>query len=88
LTLHTLESVREVSLPIEGQTKERTNGVGGTNMGSTNTIEDDMGHPGIDSNQMPTIRSLQNSSYNHIHTNQVKGLTKTDIDGSYEGRPM
>jgi hypothetical protein len=52
---YTLESVREESLPIEGQTENGTNGVKGTNMGSTNTIEDHMGHPGIDSNQMPTI---------------------------------
>jgi hypothetical protein len=52
---YTLESIREVSLSIEGQTKDGTNGVEGINMGSTNTIEDNMGCPGIDSNQMPMI---------------------------------
>jgi hypothetical protein len=52
---YTLESIREESLPREGQIENGTNRVKGTNVGSTNTIEDDMGCPGIDSNQMPTI---------------------------------
>jgi hypothetical protein len=55
LLFYTRGSVREVSLRIKGQTKEGTNGTGGMNMGLTNTIEDDMGCPRIDSNQMPTI---------------------------------
>jgi hypothetical protein len=57
-------------------------------MGLTNTIEDDMGHPGIDSNQMPTIRSLHNSGHNNNHTSQAKALTEMDIDGSYRERSM
>jgi hypothetical protein len=52
-------------------------------MGSKNTIEDDMGRPGIDSNQMLMIRSLHNSGHNNNHTNQDKALTETDVDGSY-----
>jgi hypothetical protein len=55
LLFYTRKSVREVSLMIKGQTKEGTNGDVGMNMGSMNTIEDDMGRPGIDSNQMLTI---------------------------------
>jgi hypothetical protein len=55
LLFYTRESVKEVSLTIKGQTKERTNRVVGMTVGSTNTIGDDMGRPRIDSSQMPTI---------------------------------
>jgi hypothetical protein len=44
---YTLKSIREVSLPLEGQTKDGMNRVEGTNMGSTNTIEDDMECPNV-----------------------------------------
>jgi hypothetical protein len=47
-----------------------------------------MGCPEIDSNQMPTIRSLCNSFNNNIRANQVKGLTETNTDGSSEVQPM
>jgi hypothetical protein len=53
--LYTLESVKEVSLPAHGQTKDRTNGVEGTNVGLMKTIGDDTGCPGIGSSQIPTI---------------------------------
>jgi hypothetical protein len=82
--LYTLGSINKVSLPTEGQTKDSTNGVDGTNMGSTNTIEDNMGRPGIDSNQMPTILSLQQFISNNAHTHLVTLLTETTIAGSYE----
>jgi hypothetical protein len=62
-------------------------GVGRTNVGLANIREGDMGRPRIDSNQMPTIRSLCNSIDNNIRTNQVKGLTETNVDGSSEERP-
>jgi hypothetical protein len=51
------------------------------NMGSTNTIGDDMGCPGIDSNQMPTIQSLHKSGLNNSHNKKDKALTETDVDG-------
>jgi hypothetical protein len=56
--LYTLKSVKEVSLSVCGQTKDKTNGVKGMYMGSMKTIENDKGHPGIGSNQIPTIQSL------------------------------
>jgi hypothetical protein len=59
-------------------------GDGRTNVGLVNTREGDVGCPRIDSNQMPTIRSLHNSIENNTHTNQVKGLTETNIDRSSE----
>jgi hypothetical protein len=51
-------------------------------MGFMNTIEDAMGCPGIDSNQMLTIRSLRTPSGTNTSTNRVRMLTGTDIDGS------
>jgi hypothetical protein len=57
-------------------------------MGSANTREGNMGCPRIDSNQMPTIHSLHNSINNNIRTNQIKGLTETNADGSSEAQPM
>jgi hypothetical protein len=60
----------------------------GMNVGSANTIEGDMGRPRIDSNQMPTIRSLHNSIGNNICTNHAKGLTRMNVDRSSEERPM
>jgi hypothetical protein len=66
----------------ESQTKDGTEGVGRMNVGSANTREGDMGCPGMDSNQMPIIRSLLNSINNNIRTNQIKGLTETNADGS------
>jgi hypothetical protein len=77
-----------LTLRIKGQTKEGTNGTGETNVGSMNTIEDDMGRPGINSNQMPTIQSLHNSGHNNNHTNRGKALTETDVDESCGERPM
>jgi hypothetical protein len=53
------------------------NGVKRMNMGSTNTIEGNMGCPWIDSNQILMIRSLHNSIHNNIQTNQVEGPTET-----------
>jgi hypothetical protein len=72
-----------VSLPTYGQTKNKTDGAIGMNMGLAKTTRDDMGHPGIGSSQMPMIRSLQNSIHNNAQTNQVKVLTEMDIDGSF-----
>jgi hypothetical protein len=51
-------------------------------MGSTNTIGGEMGHPRIDSNQMPMIQSLHRSSLNKSHNKKDKVFTETDIDGS------
>jgi hypothetical protein len=82
--LYTLKSVKEVSLPTLSQTKDKTDGVIGTNMGLAKTTGDDMGCPGIGSSQMPTIRSLQTPFTNNAHTHQVKVLTETDVDGSSE----
>jgi pterin-4a-carbinolamine dehydratase len=59
-----------------------------TNVGSMKTIGEGAERPGIGSNHTPTIRSLHNPVQNNIHTNRIKRLTETDIDGSYEGRPM
>jgi hypothetical protein len=87
LLFYTHESVKEVSLTIKGQTKKRTNRAVGMNMGSTNTIGDNMGCPGIDSSQMPTIRSLHNSGHNNNHANQDKALTETDVDGDTPQAP-
>jgi hypothetical protein len=88
LLFYTRESIREVSLTIKGQTKEETNRAGGMNVGLMNTIEDNIGCPGIYSNQMPTIQSLHNSIHNKTHTNQVKVLTEMNVDGSCKERPM
>jgi hypothetical protein len=44
------------------------------------TQEGDMGCPGIDSNQMPMIRSLHNSINNNIWTNlRLKDLLKQTL---------
>jgi hypothetical protein len=70
------------------QTRDEIKGVGRMNMGSANTREGDMGRPRIDSNQIPTTHSLYNSIDNSIHTNQVEGLTETNVDESSEERSM
>jgi hypothetical protein len=53
--LYTLNSVTEVSLPIQGQTKDRTDGAEQTNMGLAKTMGGDTERPRIGSNQTLTI---------------------------------
>jgi hypothetical protein len=56
--LYTLESVKDVSLPEDSQTKDRTNRVERKNMGLAHTIVEGAGCSGIDPSQIPMICSL------------------------------
>jgi hypothetical protein len=55
-------------------------------MGLAKTIGDDMGRPGIGSNKIPTIQSLQNVIHTMPIPIKLKALTETGIVGSCEGR--
>jgi hypothetical protein len=76
-------SVKDVSL-LELQ-DNRTNGERRMNVGLMKTMGEGVERPGIGSNHTPIICSLHNPAQNDIHTNRVKRLTETNIDGSCRG---
>jgi hypothetical protein len=82
--LYTTRSVKDVSLLITYQTKDKTNGEAGTNVGLAKTIGDDMGCLGISSNKIPTIRSLRNIIHATPIPIKLKALTDTGVVRSCE----